>query len=230
MQELALSAAMFAIAGISLAVYQFISSRPAWLGPKLVAFDGLGFRPVFMLVCMLLIWPPTLELMSCKFWLHTKEVCQADSKAAILQTSASRVLMYASVAIMLAILEEIFFRGLVIGVLRLYIDPAKCIVLSAIIFAIAHAQLDPGVLFLLFAGGLALALVSQLNGVVASSVVHLALNIRTYASLKLPSDPGFGINPLTMEMSETSANLYVATLSLPMAIYIIWIFLKLRSR
>jgi membrane protease YdiL (CAAX protease family) len=230
MQELALSAAMFAIAAISLAAYQFISSRPAWLGPKVVSFDRLGIRPVFMLVCMLVIWPPSLELMVCKFWLYTREACQRDSQAAVLQTSASRAFMYASVAIMLAILEEIFFRGFIIGFLKAYFDSAKCTVFSAIIFAIAHAQLDPGVLYLLFAGGLALALVSQLNGVAASSVVHLALNIQTYASLKLPGDPGFGIDPLTMEMSKTSANLYVATLSLPLVIYIFWICVKLRSR
>lgn len=89
--------------------------------------------------------------------------------------TASGVLQFFSVGLMAPLLEEILFRGLILGTLKKEMHPWVAIIISAVSFGIAHGT----AISFIYATGLGLLmgwLFVKFNSVLPSIVFHVAYN------------------------------------------------------
>jgi membrane protease YdiL (CAAX protease family) len=86
----------------------------------------------------------------------------------------SSILMALSVSLLTPILEELLFRGFILGVLLKCYDDRTSIVISALIFAIAHEPVAYG---MAFGGGLLYGWIRVKTGsIVPSMITHILWN------------------------------------------------------
>lgn len=92
--------------------------------------------------------------------------------------TASGVLQFFSVGLMAPLLEEILFRGLILGTLKREMHPWVAIIISAVSFGIAHGT----AISFIYATGLGLLmgwLFVRFNSVLPTIIFHMAYNCTT---------------------------------------------------
>lgn len=102
-------------------------------------------------------------------WLKTQEETYTDVIA------ASPVMQFFCVGLMAPVLEEILFRGLILGTLKKEMHPWVAIIISAVSFGIAHGT----AISFIYATGLGLLmgwLFVRFNSVLPTIIFHMAYN------------------------------------------------------
>ena len=88
---------------------------------------------------------------------------------------ASPAMLFISTVIMAPVLEEILFRGLILGTLKKTMHPWIAIVISSVIFGLAHGT-PIGILYATCLGILMGWLTIKFNSILPSMVFHMAYN------------------------------------------------------
>lgn len=98
--------------------------------------------------------------------------------------------------------EEIFYRGVILQLVRRYLSPVKALALSAVVFAVPHAGMGFGTATMALLIGVALGwVVIRTGSLYASALCHATVNFAWFFVL----GPAFGITDKIINFTAGSA-------------------------
>lgn len=134
--------------------------------------------------------------------------------------SLGDVLLCIAGVLSMAALEEVIFRGLLLGFFVSRRWTAVGVIVSSLLFAVSHAGealVQAGFFFL---AGMTFSSIAIRSGLVAAIVVHALYNLPRAFESRLFIDGLDLVDPFTRHISRSDAEFYVLLLCVPFALYV----------
>lgn len=121
----------------------------------------------------------------------------------------------------MAVIEELFFRGLLLGFFVSRRSTAVGIIVSSLLFAASHSSVALVHSAYFFLGGLTFSFIAIRTGLIAAVIVHALCNLPRALEARLFIDGLDLVDPFTQRVSRADAEFYVLLLSVPFALYLV---------
>lgn len=186
---------------------------------KTLRLNPLGWKNALIIVCFAVSIQPIMSLLSYLMSLFFPNPVE-QSIGGIQQSGL--ILSLLSVALIPAILEEAFSRGILLSGYQ-FLGKWKAALASALLFGLLHMN-PQQLLYTLFVGFIFSFLVERTDSLYASILPHLIINATTVVSI---FTEGAGTGSIEMEQSAILVTLLLmALLSLPWLAFLLYLFLK----
>jgi membrane protease YdiL (CAAX protease family) len=194
-----------------------------------ISFNEAVFGLFFLLFLML--WTPITRSSIFALGLSTADAVPPVFNLDIFQDlSLTDILKCFSGVILMASFEEIVFRGIIMGLFLRYGWIKAGVIISSLIFSIAHQKLGLHQLGYYFIAGLTFAIVVIKFGVVIAAIFHALYNFPVALELRMYID-GTGLDDrFSTTIPGVGLYIYTAFLSAPLLFFIFYLCISCKKQ